>query len=187
MKGKFQLLPTSGAPIAGAGRPSIGRTTMESKRGPKAMNVRFENVVQEMTVETVEMREWLLDMTIPTLLFRARKRFGLLIVNFRNIRVADESVMRICGEESLEETWPDTITLEKLMPVKTQSSHIIAFGVIDSRPGMVMTSDSKSNSVWTDCVGCDHCEPWNGRPFRVVTKFARRMQRRLSEERNLCL
>jgi hypothetical protein len=73
MKGKFYLLPNSGAPIAGARRASIGTTTAESKLGPLAVNVKIENSAPEMAVETAEMREWLLDMTIPRLLFRVRK------------------------------------------------------------------------------------------------------------------
>jgi hypothetical protein len=75
-----------------------------------AMSVMFQNPTQEIPVETVEMTKLLPDVIILTLLFRARKGFGLLIVRFRKIRVEDESVMQIQSEGSVQDTGPDTIT-----------------------------------------------------------------------------
>jgi hypothetical protein len=83
-----------------------------------AMSVMFQNPTQEIPVETVEMTKLLLDMIILTLLFRARKGFGLLIVTFRKIRVEDESVMQIHSEGSVQDTGPDTITPEELLSLK---------------------------------------------------------------------
>jgi hypothetical protein len=67
------------------------------------MNVRFQNPAQEIAVEAVERRELLPDVIIQTLLFRARKGHGLLVVKFRKTRVGDEPVMQIRGEVSFEE------------------------------------------------------------------------------------
>jgi hypothetical protein len=81
---------------------SIGRNSAESKLGPVATNVRFQNIAEKIPMQTVEMTELLPDVIIQTLLFRARKALGLLIIKFRKIRVTDESVMQILGEGPLE-------------------------------------------------------------------------------------
>jgi hypothetical protein len=99
------------------------------------MNVRFETSAQEIAVESIEMRDFLLYVSIRTLLFQARNWHGLLTAGFWRIRVVDGSGMLIRGDESVEETCPDTITPEEPLPVKTESPQIIEIGVIFCCPG----------------------------------------------------
>jgi hypothetical protein len=55
------------------------------------MNSRFENPENEIAMETVERRKFLLDGIIRTLLFRARKGLRRLTVEFRKRKAVDES------------------------------------------------------------------------------------------------
>jgi hypothetical protein len=116
------------------GCPFDWRDTAENKRGRVAMNVKFETTAQEIAVELTEMREFLLHVIIRTLLFQTRNECGLLIVNFRKIRVMNESGMLIRIDESVEETWLKTITPEEPLPVITESRQRIEIGVIFSCP-----------------------------------------------------
>jgi hypothetical protein len=67
----------------------------------------------------IEMRELLLRLIIRTALERARQGHGLLIVKVREIKAADETLMRIDSKGSFEETGRATITPEERLPVKT--------------------------------------------------------------------
>jgi hypothetical protein len=84
-----------------------------------ASNIRFQNPSEEIGGEAVDVKDFLVDVIIWRLLFPARKGFGLPIVKFRKMRAEDQSVVRICGKPSVQETGLDIMNPEELLSVKT--------------------------------------------------------------------